>query len=129
MKSFKLSNNIHTKVFKELLEKLSSKGGRVYHSSLYAGLTVANFLSKLDIDEDDVVIIKVNKELYNPILHDMKTIKRYRLKHEMVRKEFKEKIILHIENLDDLLDISPDVREYKSIYGYIVKVVLHITTG
>lgn len=129
MKSLTPLDNINNEIVKKLLQRISNKQGRMHSSSLYAGLSVANFLSKLETDEDDIVIIKVNKEVYNPILHDMKIIKHYKLKHEMIRKEFKERIIVHLNSIDDLVNISPDVKQYKSTYGYVIKVVLHITTG
>lgn len=127
MRSSKPLNN-SGEVIKKLVQKLSDRGGRVFRSSFYSGISVANFIDKLETNEEDIIIIKVNKGAYEPILHDMKLIKSYRIRQEMVRKEFKEKIVLQLRSADDLLRISSDTKEFKSTYGYVVKIIIHITT-
>lgn len=121
-------SNINSEVLSKLVQKLSDRKGRVFNSSFYAGITVANFLDKLETSEEDILVVKVNKALYAPILHDMKLIKSYRIRQEMVRKEFKEKIIVQLGSVDDILKISPETKEFKSTYGYVVKIIIHITT-
>ena len=96
-------------------------------SSLYAGMTISNFLEKLDQDEEDTLVIKINKEKYQLIMHDYMLVKRYKIKQEMIRKEFKEKIILQLGDADDILRIAPETKEFKSTYGYVIKLIIHIT--
>lgn len=127
MRSSKPLNN-SGEVIKKLVQKLSDRGGRVFRSSFYSGISVANFIDKLETSEEDILVVKVNKALYIPILHDMKLIKSYRIRQEMVRKEFKEKIIVQLGSVDDILKISPETKEFKSTYGYVVKIIIHITT-
>lgn len=110
-----------------LMQKLSARKTS-FKSSLYAGVTVANFLEKLDQDEDDVYVIKINKETYNPDVHEYLLVSKYKIKQEMVRKEFKEKIILHLGDIDDILRIAPETKEFKSTYGYVIKTTIYITT-
>lgn len=95
---------------------------------MYAGTTVISFLDMFDRDDDDIVIIKVNKDVYDPHLHDYLLIHKYKIKQELIKKEFKEKIILHLGSADDLLRISKDTKEYKSTYGYVVRTTITITT-
>ncbi len=89
---------------------------------------MSHFLDKLDQDEEDTLVVKVNKEVYDPMIHDYKIVKNYKIKQEMIRKEFKEKIILQLGNADDILRIAPDTKEFKSTYGYVVRLIIHITT-
>lgn len=95
---------------------------------MYAGTTVISFLDMFDRDDDDIVIIKVNKDVYDPHLHDYLLVHKYKIKQELIKKEFKEKIILHLRSADDLLRISEDTKEYKSTYGYVVRTTITITT-
>lgn len=89
---------------------------------------MSHFLDKLDQDEEDTLVVKVNKEVYDPMIHDYKIVKSYKIKQEMIRKEFKEKIILQLGSADDILRIAPDTKEFKSTYGYVIRLIIHITT-
>lgn len=120
-------SNLSNYILKRYAQKLSDRGNN-FKTSLYAGTTVSNFLDRLELDEEDTVVIKVNKETFNPDVHDYLVIKKYKIKQELVRKEFKEKIILQLGSADDILRIAPETREFKSTYGYVVKIILHITT-
>ena len=115
-------------VIQRLMQKLSAGKRGKFNASLYAGITVSNFLEKLERDEEDTIVIKVNKEKYDPHVHDYKLVKSYKIKQEMVRKEFKEKIIVQLSDADDLLRLAPETREFKSTYGYVVKITITITT-
>ena len=95
---------------------------------MYAGTTVKSFLDMFDPDEDDIVIIKINKSIYDQHIHDFLIIDKYKIKQELIKKEFKEKIVMHLGNVDDLLRISADTKEYKSTYGYVVRTTITITT-
>ena len=122
-----MQSNLSSYVTKRLVQKLSDRKA-LFKSSLYAGITVANFLEKLQQDEEDTIVIKVDKATYDPIIHDYMLVESYKIKQEMVRKEFKEKIILHLGDADDILRIAPETKEFKSTYGYVIKLVVHITT-
>jgi hypothetical protein len=82
----------------------------------------------LDMDEEDTLVLKVNKEPFDEHKHNYLVIKNYKIKQELVRKEFKEKIILQLGSADDILRIAPETKEFKSTYGYVVKIIVHITT-
>jgi len=116
-----------SKVLKKTIQKLSDRE-TVFKSSLYAGMTISNFLDKLEQDPEDTLVIKVNKETYDSHVHGYKLLKHYKIKQEMVRKEFKEKIILQLGDVDDILRIAPETKEFKSTYGYVIKLIIHITT-
>lgn len=110
-----------------LVQKLSDKE-RTFKSSLYADITVAHFLERLEMDEEDIYVIKINKLVYNSALHDYLFVDKYKIKQELIRKEFKEKIILQLDDVDDILRIAPDTKEFKSTYGYAIKTTVNITT-
>lgn len=97
-------------------------------SKIYSGITVKQFVGKLDQEEEENLFIKVNNQKYNPLIHDYKLIKSFRVRQEMVRKEFKEKIIVQLNDIDDVLRIAPDTREFKSTFGYVVKIIIQIKT-
>lgn len=122
-----MESNLSNYVTSKLVQKLSARK-TAFKSSLYAGVTVSNFLEKLEQDEDDKCVVKVNKEKYDPDIHDYLLVKNYKIKQEMVRKEFKEKIILQLSDLEDILRIAPETKEFKSTYGYVIKLTIHITT-
>jgi uncharacterized protein involved in tolerance to divalent cations len=126
MKSSTQSNQSNY-ILRRLTQKLSARK-TVFKSSLYAGMTVSHFLDKLEQDEEDTLVIKVNKEKYDQMIHDYKIVKSYKIKQEMIRKEFKEKIILQLDNADDILRIAPETKEFKSTYGYVIRLIIHITT-
>jgi hypothetical protein len=126
MKSLPQSN-LSSYILKRYAQKLSDRE-QGFKSSLYAGITISNFLDLLELDEEDTVVIKVGREKYNPDVHDYMVIKKYTIKQELVRKEFKEKIILQLGTADDILRVAPETREFKSTYGYVVKIIVHITT-
>jgi hypothetical protein len=121
------SSTLNNLLRNKLIQKLADRGPN-YRASMYAGTTVINFLDMFDRDDDDVVIIKVNKDVYDPHLHNYLLICKYKIKQELIKKEFKEKIVLHLESADDLLRISKDTKEYKSTYGYVVRTTITITT-
>lgn len=127
MKSLPQSS-LNRYVLQRLMQRLSARERGKFNASLYAGITVSNFLEKLEQDEEDTIVIKVNKEKYDPHIHDYKLVKSYKIKQEMVRKEFKEKIIVQLSDADDLLRLSPETREFKSTYGYVIKITITITT-
>ena len=127
MKSLPQSS-LNRYVLQRLMQRLSAGKRGKFNASLYAGITVSNFLEKLERDEEDTIVIKVNKEKYDPHIHDYKLVKSYKIKQEMVRKEFKEKIIVQLSDADDLLRLAPETREFKSTYGYVVKIIITITT-
>ena len=114
-------------VLKRLTQKLSDRKTD-FKSSLYSGITVSHFLDMLDMDEEDTLVLKVNKEPFDEHKHNYLVIKNYKIKQELVRKEFKEKIILQLGSADDILRIAPETKEFKSTYGYVVKIIVHITT-
>ena len=122
-----MQSNLSSYVLKRLTQKLSARGTS-WKSSLYAGITVAHFLDMLDQDEEDTLVVKVNKETYDPLVHGYLVTHKYKIKQEMVRKEFKEKIVLHLTEASDILRIAPDTKEFKSTYGYVIKITIHITT-
>lgn len=122
-----MKSNLNSYVLGRLTQKLSARKTE-FKSSLYAGMTVSHFLDKLDQDEEDTLIIKVDKVKYDPMVHDYKIVKNYKIKQEMIRKEFKEKIILQLGSADDILRIAPDTKEFKSTYGYVIRLIIHITT-
>lgn len=122
-----MQSSLSNYVTKRLVQKLSDRK-TLFKSSLYAGITVANFLEKLQQDEEDTIVIKVDKATYNPDIHDYMIVESYKIKQEMVRKEFKEKIILHLGDADDILRIAPETKEFKSTYGYVIKIIVHIKT-
>lgn len=109
------------------MQKLSARK-TVFKSSLYAGQTVKHFLDLLIQDETDNIVIKVNKTKYDPSVHDYHIIESYKIKQSMVRKKFKEKIILHLEEVDDILHIAEDTKEFRETYGYVVRILIHIKT-
>lgn len=115
-------------VTKRLVQKLSARR-TTFKSSLYAGITVSHFLDMLQQDEEDTIVVKVDKVKYDSHLHDYLIIKSYKIKQEMVRKEFKEKIVLQLGDADDILRIAPETKEFKSTYGYVVKIIISITTS
>ena len=127
MKSLPQSS-LNRYVLQRLMQRLSAREKGKFNASLYAGITVSNFLEKLEQDEEDTVVIKVNKEKYDPHIHDYKLVKSYKIKQEMVRKEFKEKIILHLSDINDFSKIGPETRDFKSTYGYVVKITITIKT-
>lgn len=122
-----MQSSLSNYVTKRLAQKLSDRK-TLFKSSLYAGITVVNFLEKLQQDEEDTTVIKVDKATYNPDIHDYMIVESYKIKQEMVRKEFKEKIILHLGDADDILRIAPETKEFKSTYGYVIKIIVHIKT-
>lgn len=127
MKSLPQSS-LNRYVLQRLMQRLSAREKGKFNASLYAGITVSNFLEKLEQDEEDTVVIKVNKEKYDPHIHDYQLVKSYKIKQEMVRKEFKEKIIVQLSDADDLLRLAPETREFKSTYGYVIKITITIIT-
>lgn len=120
-------SNLSAYVLRRLTQKLSDRGTSM-KSSLYAGMTVSHFLELLEADEEDTIIIKVDKETYDPLVHAYKLIAKYKIKQELVRREFKEKIVVQLGSADDILRLAPETREFKSTYGYVVKIIIHITT-
>ena len=123
----KSSSKLSSYILNRYAQKLSARK-TVFKSSLYAGITVHHFIELLTQDEEDTIIIKVDKEKYDSHVHDYRIIKSYKIKQEMVRKEFKEKIVLHLGDADDILRIAPDTKEFKSTYGYVVKIIINLTT-
>lgn len=121
------SNNLNRYILKRLTQKLSDKQGKKFNSSLYAGITVKHFLSMLSQEESELNIY-INKFKYDPIIHDYMLINSFTIKQEFIRKEFKEKIIIQINDLDDLNKISEDAEEFKTTYGYVIKTIIRIKT-
>ena len=121
-------SSLNKYVLQRLMQRLSAREKGKFNASLYAGITVSNFLEKLEQDEEDTIVIKINKEKYDPHIHDYQLVKSYKIKQEMVRKEFKEKIIVQLSDADDLLRLAPETREFKSTYGYVIKITIHIKT-
>jgi len=122
-----MTSNLNNYVTQRLVQKLSARKTSM-KSSLYAGITISNFLDMLNQDEEDSLIIKVNHKKYDPDTDAYKLIESYKIKQEMVRKEFKEKIVVHLSDASDILRIAPETKEFKSTYGYIIKITIHIKT-
>ena len=124
----KSSDKLSRLILRRLTQKISSIDRKNYNSSLYAGITVKHFLSMLSHNVDDDLYIRINRLKYEPLLHDYLLIKRFTIKQELIRKEFKEKIVIHLKNVDDLEYIKDDMGEFKSTYGYVIKTIVNIVT-
>lgn len=126
MKSRK-SNNFFP-LLQRVAEKLSDVKGTQLTASLYSGLTVGSLIEKLDRSVDEVLEIKVDRKKYNSLDHNHKLVKKLSVQQEMVKKEFKQKIIYKVDNVDDIIKIAPETQEFKSTFGYVVKIIINITT-
>lgn len=128
MKSLKPSKLSSNTIIKQLTQRLADKGTG-FQSSIYAGITVKHLLSMMDdVEFDSELDIRINRFKYDPMVHDYMIVKRYSVKTELIKKKFKQRIVVHLDDIDDVLKIKEDLGEYQEVYGYTVKIIMYITT-
>lgn len=99
-----------------------------FFSSMFKGITIAEFLDTLEVDSHDSVKITVNGAVYDENQHSFMLINRISFKQDLVRKEFKEKLVVKLSRLDDVLRVAPETTRIKSTYGYVTKLDIKIKT-
>lgn len=99
-----------------------------FSSSMFKGITIAEFLDTLDVDSHDHVKITVNGTVYDENQHSFMLIDKITFKQDLVRKEFKEKLVVKLSRLDDVLRVAPETTRMKSTYGYVTKLDIKIKT-
>lgn len=113
-------------VLQKLAER-STKTSRQYALNIFKGLTVQEFISKLELETTDNIKIRVDKNLYDEDVDGYKLIKKIRFKQVIEQKQFKEKIIVHLQNPADIVKYNKK-NNYDIYTGYIIKLFINITT-
>lgn len=115
-------------ILSNIISKLQEKPKKslAFYNSLFKGITIGAYLNILDTSYFDRIEIKVNGKKYDSNEHDYLLIERAVVKETIVRKEFKEKITVQLDRLEDIFLISEETEKARSMYGYIIKLIILI---
>lgn len=116
------------KILNSILSKLQEKPKEslAFYHSIFKGITIGAYLDILDTKYFDRVEIKVNGKKYDSNVHNFLLVDKVTVKETMLRKEFKEKITVQLDRLEDIFLISEETEKARSMYGYIVKLIILI---